>query len=418
KNTDFWIFGLFFFLYFFIMATCFPFLPVWLSDVVGLSKTDTGIVFSCLSLFAISFQPLLGVISDRLGLKKNLIWSISLLLVFFAPFFLYVFAPLLHLNIWAGALTGGVFIGFVFSAGAGAIEAYIERVSRSSGFEYGKARMFGCLGWALCATMAGILFNVDPSLVFWMGSGGALLLLLLLYLARPSTSQTAMVMNALGANSSLISTKMVFSLFRMRQMWMFVLYTIGVACVYDVFDQQFAIFFRSFFDTPQAGIKAFGFATTAGEICNAIIMFCTPWIINRIGAKNTLLVAGGIMTIRITGSAFATTMTEVVILKMLHALEVPFLLVGAFKYITGVFDTRLSATVYLIGFQFSKQLAAILLSTFAGHLYDRMGFQNTYFVLGMIVLTVTVISAFTLSSSPGIVHPSVEKAPVAHSEIN
>lgn len=418
KNPDFWIFGLFFFLYFFIMATCFPFLPVWLSDVVGLSKTDTGIVFSCLSLFAISFQPLLGVISDRLGLKKNLIWSISLLLVFFAPFFLYVFAPLLRFNIWAGALTGGVFIGFVFSAGAGAIEAYIERVSRSSGFEYGKARMFGCLGWALCVTMAGMLFNVDPSLVFWMGSGGALLLLLLLYLARPSTSQTAMVMNALGANSSLISTRMIFSLFRMRQMWMFVLYTIGVACVYDVFDQQFATFFRSFFDTPQAGIKAFGFATTAGEICNAIIMFCTPWIINRIGAKNTLLVAGGIMTIRITGSAFATTATEVVILKMLHALEVPFLLVGAFKYITGVFDTRLSATVYLIGFQFSKQLAAILLSTFAGHLYDRMGFQNTYFVLGMIVLTVTVISAFTLSTSRGDVLPSVEKAPVAHSEIN
>lgn len=347
KNPDFWIFGLFFFLYFFIMATCFPFLPVWLSDVVGLSKTDTGIVFSCLSLFAISFQPLLGVISDRLGLKKNLIWSISLLLVFFAPFFLYVFAPLLRFNIWAGALTGGVFIGFVFSAGAGAIEAYIERVSRSRGFEYGKARMFGCLGWALCAAMAGMLFNVDPSLVFWMGSGSALLLLLLLFLARPSTSQTAMVMNTLGANSSLISTRMVFSLFRMRQMWMFVLYTIGVACVYDVFDQQFATFFRSFFDTPQAGIKAFGFATTAGEICNAIIMFCTPWIIHRIGAKNTLLVAGGIMTIRITGSAFATTATEVVILKMLHALEVPFLLVGAFKYITAVFDTRLSATVYL-----------------------------------------------------------------------
>ncbi|MHC8938384.1 oligosaccharide MFS transporter [Escherichia coli] len=411
KNPDFWIFGLFFFLYFFIMATCFPFLPVWLSDVVGLSKTDTGIVFSCLSLFAISFQPLLGVISDRLGLKKNLIWSISLLLVFFAPFFLYVFAPLLRFNIWAGALTGGVFIGFVFSAGAGAIEAYIERVSRSRGFEYGKARMFGCLGWALCATMAGMLFNVDPSLVFWMGSGGALLLLLLLFLARPSTSQTAMVMNTLGANSSLISTRMVFSLFRMRQMWMFVLYTIGVACVYDVFDQQFATFFRSFFDTPQAGIKAFGFATTAGEICNAIIMFCTPWIIHRIGAKNTLLVAGGIMTIRITGSAFATTATEVVILKMLHALEVPFLLVGAFKYITAVFDTRLSATVYLIGFQFSKQLAAILLSTFAGHLYDRMGFQNTYFVLGMIALTVTVISAFTLSFFPRERTPFCRKSP-------
>ena len=408
KKKDFWIFGLFFFLYFFIMATCFPFLPVWLSDVVGLSKTDTGIVFSCLSLFAISFQPLLGIISDRLGLKKHLMWLISLLLVLFAPFFLYVFAPLLRFSIWAGALSGGLYIGFVFSAGAGAIEAYIERVSRSSGFEYGKARMFGCLGWALCATTAGLLFNIDPSLVFWMGSGCALLLVLLLALARPGTNQTAMVMNALGANSPVISGKMVFSLFRMRQMWMFMLYMIGVACVYDVFDQQFATFFRSFFDTPEEGIRAFGFATTAGEICNAIIMFCSPWVINRIGAKNTLIVAGLIMAIRITGSAFATTATEVVILKMLHALEVPFLLVGAFKYISGVFDIRLSASIYLIGFQFSKQLAAIFLSIFAGHLYDRMGFQSTYLVLGGIVLAVTVISIFTLSNARKSVTSSTE----------
>lgn len=73
-----------------------------------------------------------------------------MLLFLFAPFFLYVFAPLLKTSIWLGALSGGLYIGFVFSAGSGAIEAYIERVSRNSVFEYGKARMFGCLGWG-CA---------------------------------------------------------------------------------------------------------------------------------------------------------------------------------------------------------------------------------------------------------------------------
>ncbi len=180
-------------------------------------------------------------------------------------------------------------------------------------------------------------------------------------------------------------------------MWLFILYVVGVACVYDVFDQQFATFFKSFFATPQEGTRAFGFATTAGEICNAIIMFCSPWIINRIGAKNTLLIAGLIMATRIIGSSFATTVVEVVALKMLHALEVPFLLVGAFKYITGVFDTRLSATIYLIGFQFAKQLAAIFLSAFAGNMYDRIGFQDTYLMLGCFVLAITVVSAFTLS---------------------
>jgi OHS family lactose permease-like MFS transporter len=31
-------------------------------------------------------------------------------------------------------------------------------------------------------------------------------------------------------------------------------------------------------------------------------------------------------------------------------------------------------------------------------MYDRIGFQDTYLMLGCIVLTITVISAFTLSS--------------------
>ena len=248
NNPNFWIFGLFFFLYFFIMATCFPFLPIWLSDVIGLNKTETGLV-----------------------------------------------------------------------------------------------------------------------------------------------------MDSLGANRPAIDLKTAVRMFRQRKMWMFILYVIGVACVYDVFDQQFATFFKSFFATPEAGTRAFGFATTAGEICNAIIMFSSPWIINRIGAKNTLLIAGMVMAARMIGSSFATTAAEVIALKMLHALEVPFLLVGAFKYITGVFDVRLSATIYLVGFQFAKQVAAIFLSAFAGNMYDRIGFQDTYMILGGIALTVTLISAFTLA---------------------
>jgi len=396
NNPTFWIFGLFVFLYFFIMATCFPFLPIWLSDEIGLSKTHTGIVFSCMSLSAISFQPILGVVSDKLGLKKNMLWVIVSMLVLFAPFFLYVFAPLLKFNIWAGALAGGLYIGFVFSAGSGAIEAYVEKVSRHSHFEYGKARMFGCLGWGLCASTAGILFSVNPAFVFWMGSAAAVILMVLLALAKV-TSQETISFAGDGSRPSTINTRMVIDLFRMKKMWMFILYVVGVACVYDVFDQQFATFFKSFFDTPQAGTKAFGFTTTAGELCNAVIMFCSPWIINRIGAKNTLLIAGLMMTTRIIGSSFATTVYEVIALKMLHALEVPFLLVGAFKYITGVFDTRLSATIYLIGFNFAKQLAAIFLSAFAGNMYDRIGFQDTYLLLGCFVLAITLLSAFTLS---------------------
>ncbi len=88
----------------------------------------------------------------------------------------------------------------------------------------------------------------------------------------------------------------------------------------------------------------FGFVTTGGELLNALIMFCAPAIVNRIGAKNALLTAGMIMSVRILGSSFASSAVEVVILKMLHMFEIPFLLVGTFKYISSAFNPRLSAT--------------------------------------------------------------------------
>lgn len=201
-------------------------------------------------------------------------WIISLLLVLFAPFFLYVFAPLLRFNIWAGALSGGIFIGFVFLREPVPSKPILNVSAAAADLNTVRP---GCSAvWAgRCVPPRQGCFSTWIRPVFWMGSGCALLLVLLVALARPGTSQTAMVMNALGANSPVISAGMVFSLFRMRQMWMFVLYMIGVACVYDVFDQQFATFFRAFL-TRRRRDQAFGFATTAGEICNAIIMFCSP----------------------------------------------------------------------------------------------------------------------------------------------
>ncbi|WP_157793364.1 MFS transporter, partial [Yersinia pestis] len=102
---------------FFIMASYYPFFPIWLHDINNLSKTDTGIVFGSISLFALAFQPIMGPLSDKLGLRKTLMWIIVGLLVLFAPFFIYVFSPLLKYNIFIGAIVGGCYLGFVFTGG-------------------------------------------------------------------------------------------------------------------------------------------------------------------------------------------------------------------------------------------------------------------------------------------------------------
>ncbi len=66
----------------------FPFFPIWLHDINHISKSDTGIIFAAISLFSLLFQPLFGLLSDKLGLRKYLLWIITGMLVMFAPFFI------------------------------------------------------------------------------------------------------------------------------------------------------------------------------------------------------------------------------------------------------------------------------------------------------------------------------------------
>lgn len=397
ERHNFIYFMLFFFFYYFIMSAYFPFFPIWLADVNHLTKSETGLIFSFIALFAIVFQTAFGLISDKLGLRKHLLWCIVGLLILFAPFFIFVLAPLLQYNIYLGALAGGIYLGFVFSGGAGAVEAYIERVSRANRFEYGRVRVSGCVGWAICASITGILFSINPNITFWIASGFGLFLAVLLVVSRPEPGSTAQVLDKLGANRREFSLFMALELLRMPRFWAFLLYVIGVASIYDVFDQQFANFFKGFFSSPQRGTEVFGFVTTGGELLNALIMFFTPAIINRIGAKNALLVAGTIMSMRIIGSSFAGSGIEVIILKTLHMFELPFLLVGTFKYISSVFDPRLSATLFLIGFNLAKQISAVVLSPWVGRMYDTVGFHQAYLVLGLIAAAFTALSFFTLT---------------------
>ena len=403
-NSNYWIFSAYFFAFFFIMATCHPFLGIWLGDIHGLKGEKIGYVFSFISLFALLFQPILGFLSDKLGIRKHLLWLLAILLLFYAPFFIYVFAPLLKTNLWLGVIAGGAYIGFVFQAGAPASEAYIERISRLDGVEYGRTRLFGMLGWAICASIAGNLYSSQPNAVFWLGSATAVVLLVLIFLAKTDGNNTVQVVEQLGVNKSPITLKQALKLFSLSRFWALLTYVVGVACVYDIFDQQFGNFFNTFFESKEQGMKFFGYVTTGGELLNATIMFFVPLLINRIGAKNALLIAGTIMSIRIMGSSFATEAWHVIVLKTLHMFEVPFYLVGVFKYIADVFEVRFSATIYVVSCHFAKQIGNMILSPAVGTLYDMYGFQSTYFILGCIALAFTSVSVFTLVNTKKLVN--------------
>ena len=138
-------------------------LSIWLHQEVGLKPGDTGIIYAVLSVSALFAQICYGFIQDRLGLRKNLLWYITVLLILSGPAFL-LFGYLLKQNILLGSIFGGIYIGLTFNGGIGVLESYTERVARQTHFEFGKARMWGSLGWAVATFLPACFSTSTPSL--------------------------------------------------------------------------------------------------------------------------------------------------------------------------------------------------------------------------------------------------------------
>ncbi|MFS7722321.1 MFS transporter [Klebsiella pneumoniae] len=79
-------------------------------------------------------------------------------------------------------------------------------------------------------------------------------------------------------------------------------------------------------------------------------------------------------------------------------MEITTVLVAVFKYIVINFDCRLSATVFLAGYQVAGSVGAILFSTVAGNFYDKVGPATTFKGLGLIAVIFMIFAAISLNS--------------------
>jgi MFS transporter, OHS family, lactose permease len=393
SKSLYWKLSAYFFFFFFTWSSSYSLFSIWLGQEINLSGSETGIIFSANAIFALCMQPLYGYISDKIGLKNNILFFISILLVFVGPFYIYVYGPLLQYNVILGAIVGGLYLGTAFLAGIGAIESYVEKIGRKYDFEYGKSRMWGSLGWAAATFFAGQLFNINPNINFWVASISALILVAIIMSVKVEITNYEM------ERAESVTLKDVGQLFLLKDFWFLMMYVIGVACIYGVYDQQFPVYYSSLFPNEAMGNQVFGYLNSFQVFLEAGMMFFAPFIVNKLGAKNSLILAGFLMAFRIIGSGLVGGPIGISSMKLIHALELPIMLIAIFKYLAANFDTRLSSVLYLVGFQFAKQVGESILSPIAGQLYDSIGFRQTYLIMGVIVLAFTIISIFTLLNS-------------------
>jgi OHS family lactose permease-like MFS transporter len=277
----------FLFIYFFAQAMSVSLLALWLRSTLKLSGTETGIVFAANFIAAMCSQPVYGFVSDRVGVRKHVLWMVAALVSGCGLFFTYAYAPLLQANIYLGAAVGGLYLGITFIAGSYAIESYVDRIGRRHGFEYSRVRLWGSLGFATAAFMSGQIYNVNPGINFFLASGAGLLLLVLLAFWRSAGSEQ----DAVPVHNVTLADAL--GVLRQPQFWRFMVFILGVTNLYLVFDQQFPSYFTSLFPDPATGAAMFGYLNSMQIFIEACGLFLSPLLVKRIGAKNGLLLARG-----------------------------------------------------------------------------------------------------------------------------
>ena len=402
KNKNYWFSSGYLITFYAAWSLWWSFYAIWLKSKIGLSGEQLGVVYAANSAAAMFFMIFYGFIQDKLQIGKAVVTFQSIMMILIGPFLIYVYEPLLRQDFILGVCIGAPVLSAGFISGSALIDSFIERISRLCNFEFGPARFWGSFGYAAATFVAGISFGIDPHINFWLASGVAAIYFIINLFFKPtqklSVSNNTQQIIVPKPNIPTISE--IFSLFALRKFWLFVVFIIGTFSFYTIYDQQlFPNFYTSFFEKEETGYKIYGYLNSFQVFLEASCMIIAPYFINKLGAKKSLLVAALVMICRIGLSASLDNVYLISLVKLFHAIEIPLFILAMFKYIVANFDARLSATLYLVGFNISSNLGVIVLSKPVGKLFDNHGYSSTFYILASIVLIISCIAIFTLSDN-------------------
>lgn len=375
------------------------FFQIWLTSEkngLGLSGSEVGTIYSANSFVTLILMFAYGILQDKLVLKRSLLIFCATMSTLVGPFFIWIYAPLIQNHFTIGIIVGSLFLSAGFLSAAGIYEAVSERFSRYFDFKYGQARAWGSFGYAISALVAGFLFVKNPEYNFWIGSILGLFLLLNLIFWKPKQEDKAKDEIRDGdVDSSIPSFKEMLDLLKLPHLWVIVIFIMFSWSFYTIYDQQmFPDFYTQLFSSPETGQQMYGTLNSIQVFFEALMMGVVPIIMYKLGVRNTLLLGVCVMVARIGLSGVLTTPFTISIIKMMHAIEVPLFMLPMFRYITLHFNPKLSATLYMIGFQIAAQIGQVILSTPLGTLRDNIGYSNTFLVISGIALISGIFAIF------------------------
>lgn len=374
-------------LYFLVFSCTASWLPIfaeYLKDR-GLTGIETATVLSVTPFMMFLVQPFYGMLADKLGYKKCLLFSSFMasfvyVLYLFQGGFLYLFIVTVCMALFYNTLQPIL------------DSLSLKLVQSNPKFSYGTLRIAGAAGWAFTGIIAGHYIDQVNTTVIFIFSAISMLLTLIFSFSVKSNNEVPVVAAA-------VSFKKASQVFGNKTL-IFLL-----VCVFLVSAGATTIwnFYSIYMKENGASASLVGFGISFQGLCELPLFYFSARIIGRFGIKTTLLITVFATALRLLLYSSISNPQAAIFIELLHGISWSLFWVSCVEHVNILVREEWRATGQSLLYAAYFGAGAIVGNFWTGFLYDTKMRVAEIFLLNAagIAVVALLIWVFMKRKDPG-----------------
>lgn len=369
---------LLFFLAYASAAVWLTFFYVYLKDGAGLSGFEIGIIAGFQQFNNIFVLPVWGILADRYGRKRMLIFSIGATILLLPVFMFLEGAAAITLFM--------IMVTFAYNPLASLIDTigldYQEQTNGKT--TYGEIRLWASVGWGVSSFVAGYFIHSENLyLIFPVAS----LMFLITWVVLFSFYKPLTVKRNLNEMNKGIIWEILKSE-KVLQAFFFLVF------LYSMFSAPIYLILNVYFLEIGASTQMLGLAFLVQGICEIPFFFFGKKIVDRFGSKNVFLFAMIATALRMLAYGLNNSPGVAVGIGMVHGISIGLFFVSVISFVHRIIPPEyrttgqsLFYTFFAVGVAFGNIITGVMMDYYSMKMTMILNAFGIIFLVVMVIVT-------------------------------
>lgn len=358
--------------YFLAYALFSTLISVYMLDK-GYSASQVSLVVSASFFSSMIVQPLMGILNDKIGIKKVTIYSF--LLINIAAIFFMQANNLLLLTVWYSAVLMLV----------NGVNPVMDVLAARSPYTYGKIRIWGTFGYAMGSQLAGLIYKfISPQAIFIVFIGMMCVSILGVFGIDPKHNQGLKKATQMKNDSS------IGKIFKNKTYLFYLL----IVALYSGVGNTGHTYIPSMLEHSGLSVNMATTVVAISVICESPLIFFSYLFMDKVPIKKLLYIPLGILLLQYVIYGLDLGLTSKILLTLMskHATGMLLIMV-TLKIVANIVDENYLVTAIAL-VQTARNLGTILIQNIAGDIIDKSGYEMMSFFLAGVMVLVLVLAFF------------------------